>query len=291
MSKRRYRLLLPALCLMLGLLGCGSGNTAQNSINVEGLDKLGDIQVISREDGSGTRSAFAQLVDFEGGSAEQSDLTREDAQIANDAQAVMEAVQQNTAAIGYVSKGALSGQDGVKVLSVGGVSDDKKNYPLSRSFYVAYCGELSELEQDFLTYIHSAGQEIIGESYTPVAKSNTFLSNKASGSISIKGSTSVAPLMENLAETYQSYNPNASITVEASDSTDGLTQAMAGTCDFGMSSRDLKDYEAELLDYEAIAQDDIAVLVNAENPLEDITIDMLKKIYTGEIKGWDELNA
>lgn len=97
--------------------------------------------------------------------------------------------------------------------------------------------------------------------------------------------------MENLAETYQSYNPNASITVEASDSTDGLTQAMAGTCDFGMSSRDLKDYEAELLDYEAIAQDDIAVLVNAENPLEDITIDMLKKIYTGEIKGWDELNA
>lgn len=78
------------------------------------------------------------------------------------------------------------------------------------------------------------------------------------------------------------------ISVEASDSADGLNRAMSGECDFGMSSRDLKEYEKELLDYEVIAEDKIAVIVNEDNPLESITTETLKNIFTGERKQWAE---
>ncbi len=291
-KKKRIQILLCALGLTAALFGCGSEDTAQSSTSVEGLDALGDIQVIAREDGSGTRSAFAQLVDFEasGAETEQTDLTRDDAKIETTTQNVIADVEEDASAIGYVSGGALTGEENVKTLTVGGVSVEEKNYPLSRSFYIAYSGELSELEEDFLTYIHGAGQEIVGESYTSIAKSSTFLSNQASGTITVAGSTSVAPLMEALIEGYQSYNPNATITVEATDSTDGLTQAMQGSCDLGMSSRDLESYEKELLNYEIIAQDSIAVIVNADNPLEDISLDALQRIYTGDVQAWEELN-
>ena len=177
-------------------------------------------------------------------------------------------LEANPSAIGYVSGGALQDVEGVKSLSVNGISTEAQEgaYPLSRNFYLAYCGKLNDLEQDFLTYIHSEGQEIVGEVYIPVAKSNTFLSNQAEGTIRITGSTSIARLLEQ------------------------LTQAMSGSCDFGMSSRALKDYEMELLDYEMIAEDNIAVIVNEENPIEDISLTDLRSIYVGDIETWQELN-
>lgn len=296
MKKRSKASLVLAVCLLFGLAGCGAGAGSTGKQTVEGLDKLGNIQVIAREDGSGTRSAFAQMVGLMQSSAEteQSDETRTDAQIAESTDDVVEAVAADKAAIGYVSAGALTDDHTqIKQLTIDGsaAGNAKNNYPLSRSFYLAYSGTLSDAAQDFLTYVHGAGQALVAETYTPVAKSSTFLSSKASGSISIVGSTSVAPLIQQLAEAYQEYNPNVSITVEATDSSDGLTRAMSGECDLGMSSRDLKDYEQELLDYESIAQDDIAVIVQADNPLSDISLDLLKQIYTGDFKAWSELNS
>ena len=123
-----------------------------------------------------------------------------------------------------------------------------------------------------------------------MAKSSSVLSNKATGEITIEGSTSVAPLMEKLAEAYEQINTNAKITVTATDSSKGLTKAMSGECDFGMSSRNLKDYEKELLDYETIARDNIVVIVEENNPLDDITLEALKLIYTGELRNWNDLN-
>ena len=117
-----------------------------------------------------------------------------------------------------------------------------------------------------------------------MAKSSSFLSNKATGEITIEGSTSVAPLMEKLAEAYEQINTNAKITVTATDS------SKSGECDFGMSSRNLKDYEKELLDYETIARDNIVVIVEENNPLDDITLEALKLIYTGELRNWNDLN-
>ncbi|SHK05370.1 substrate-binding domain-containing protein [Hespellia stercorisuis] len=295
MRKRRIGGCLLAFCIMIGAAGCADGKGTDSAAKVDGLDKLGAIQVISREEGSGTRSAFAQLADFEadgeGGSA--TDKTRSDAEIVNNADEVIAAVVKNASAVGYVSEGALADDQTVNVLNIDGksVQDTNGKYPLSRSFYLAYNGELSDLEQDFMTYVHSLGQEIVAETYEPVAKSSSFLSNKAEGVIKIDGSTSVAPLMEKLATAYMEINPNAVIQVTESDSTKGMNQAMSGECNLGMASRDLKDYEKELLDYEAIAQDDIAVIVNTDNPLKDITLKDLKDIYTGDMKAWEELNS
>jgi phosphate transport system substrate-binding protein len=294
MSKYKKLMCLLAMGAVLGITGCGSSDNTQETAAVEGLDKMGDVQVIAREAGSGTRSTFAQLADFEsdGEDSSLSDLTTEDAVIANNAAEVIEKVEENKTAIGYVSQGALEGNENLKTLKIGGVSyEDDKTYPLSRSFYLAYSGELDDLEQDFLVYVHGAGQEIVSESYVSVAKSSSFLSNMATGTLTIEGSTSVAPLMQELVEAYEQINTNAQITVTETDSTQGLTQAMSGECDFGMSSRDLKDYETELLDYETIAKDNIVVVIGKDNPLEDISLDELKSIYTGETKTWGQLNS
>lgn len=77
--------------------------------------------------------------------------------------------------------------------------------------------------------------------------------------------------------------------MKQTDSSDGIRQTMQGKCDLGMSSRDLKDNEKEILDYESIARDEIAVIVNKENPLEDISMEQLEKIYTGKITEWQKL--
>ncbi|MDD6207246.1 MAG: substrate-binding domain-containing protein [Clostridiales bacterium] len=293
MKLKKILCMLLCMSLVLALPGCQSQEpaSAQNK-EIEGLDKLGDVQVVSREEGSGTRSTFAELAGFSGTDEEKTDRTTKSATIANDAEEVQNLVSQNQSAIGYVSLGTFEENDPIKALKVNGVaaSLEEKSYPLSRTFYLAYCGKRNELEQDFLSYVHGAGQSIVAESYMPVAKSSQFLSNQKKGTIRIGGSTSVAPLMEKLAKAYMEINPNADIIVEASDSGDGLTRAMSGELDFGMSSRDLKDYEMELLDYEEIAKDQIVLVVNAGNPLEDISMDNLKKIFTGEYEQWNELN-
>lgn len=285
----KQRVCLAALCLLLGLSACGGAQSTQTA-PAEGLDKLGEITVVAREDGSGTRGAVAELVGIvnEQANAAQSDLTREDAQIADNAEAVLDLIGQDSAAIGYVSRAAVDSADGVKAVSINGSAIDDKAYPLRRSFYLAYTGTQSELQEDFLRYVRTAGQEIVGENYLAVAKNSSFLSNRAAGTLTITGSTSVAPLMEQLAEAYRKYNPNAEISITETDSTDGLNQAMSGSCNLGMSSRDLKDYEAELLDCEIIAQDDIAVVVNADNPMENLSIDQLRSILTGETARWQD---
>lgn len=294
MKIRKRVLVLLIMCMVLGITGCSANTSEQTMEPVEGLEQLGGIQAVAREEGSGTRNAFAQLLEFETENPEEqkTDLTRTDARIEQNAESVITAVKEDPAAIGYVSRGALGEEKGVKILSVNGkgVDENSGKYPLSRSFYLAYGGKLTELKQDFLIYVHGAGQEIVAKTYEPVGKSSTFLSNKPAGTIRISGSTSVAPLMEELAKDYQEKNPNAKIQITQSDSTDGLTQAMTGKCDFGMSSRELKDYEKELLDYELIANDNIAVIVNPNNPMENITMDLLKKIYTGKLNKWTEIN-
>lgn len=292
--RSRKMLFLFSFMFLLGLLaGCNSSEkSAEQSTKTEGLDELKEIQVISREEGSGTRSAFAELSGFLKNEEGKTDLTTDRAQFAEDAGQVCEMVAENPSAIGYLSLAGVPEDGSVKVLKVDGLKADfsEKSYPLGRTFYLTYSGQLNELEEDFLTYIHGKGQEIVERSYVPVAKSSTFLSNQAEGRIRIGGSTSVKPLIMELAENYMAFNPNAEILVESSDSGDGLTRTMSGELDFGMASRDLKDYEMELLDYEAIAKDDIAVIVNPDNPLEDLTTDDLKKIFTGEYLRWDELN-
>ena len=99
----------------------------------------------------------------------------------------------------------------------------------------------------------------------------------------------MATLMKEIADAYMKINTHATIQVTVTDSTKGLNSVMSGKCDIAMSSRDLKDYEKELLNYNTVAKDKIAVIVNQKNPLSDITLYMLKNIYTGGVKNWEDL--
>ena len=282
-------LLITGALLMTGSTGC-SKQAADTKQKVEGLDKLGQIGVISREEGSGTRGTFAQLAGFVQENTDK-DQTVKDAQIADDTASVLNMVGSDRSAIGYGSAGIMVSDSQVKVLSVGGVEPGKNNagYPLSRSFYLVWSGKLNDVEDDFMRYIRGAGQEIVSQSYTAVGKQSSFLSLKPKGKITVTGSTSVGPLLECLAEEYMKLNPKAVITVKQTDSSDGIRQTMQGKCDLGMISRDLKDNEKEILDYESIARDEIAVIVNKENPFEDISLEQLEKIYTGKITEWQKL--
>ena len=94
-----------------------------------------------------------------------------------------------------------------------------------------------------------------------------------------------------IADAYMKLNPNADVEVVETDSTNGLTGTMDGTYDLGMSSRDLKDYEKELLESVVIAKDEIQVIVNKDNPLSNIASANLKNIYTGQIQNWKDLKA
>lgn len=282
-------LLITGALLMTGSTGC-SKQAADTKQKVEGLDKLGQIKVISREEGSGTRGTFAQLAGFVQENTDK-DQTVKNAKIADDTASVLNMVGSDRSAIGYGSAGIMVSDSQVKVLSVGGVESGQNNagYPLSRSFYLVWNGKLNDVEDDFMRYIRGAGQEIVSQSYTAVGKQSSFLSLKPKGKITVTGSTSVGPLLECLAEEYMKLNPKAVITVKQTDSSDGIRQTMQGKCNFGMSSRDLKDNEKEILDYESIARDEIAVIVNKENPLEDISMEQLEKIYTGKITEWQKL--
>ena len=282
MAKKYLLINLALLLAVITISGCSGGEQTKKT-ETAGLDELGKIAVVSREEGSGTRNVFADSLGFFD-AATGLDKTREDCTVVKSGDDVLEAVASDRAAIGYVSAGALDESE-TEVHSLT-VEDDK----LDRKFYLAYSGELSELEQDFLTYIQGAGQEIVGEKYEPVKKTTTFLSGKPEGSIKIGGSSSVAELMQELVDAYSEINTNARIEVIVTDSTNGLTGAMSGTYDLGMSSRDLKDYEKELLESVAIARDEIAVVVNKDNPLEAISAEELKDIYTGRIIDWKELN-
>ena len=132
------------------------------------------------------------------------------------------------------------------------------------------------------------GQQIVEDNkYIKINESaEAFESNDASGKVVVAGSSSVTPVMEKLAEAYQKLNPNVTVEVQQSDSTTGMTSAMEGTCDLGMASRELSDDEAAKLTATAIALDGIAVIVNTENEVSDLSLDQIKQIYVGEITDW-----
>lgn len=268
------------LSMTLCMTACGEQAAA-----LPDLSSMGEIVAVAREEGSGTWSEFERLI---GSSESGTD------QIALSTEEVLEQVVLNENAVGYLALSAAENSDTVKLLAVDGImpnAETVKNgeYPLCRNYYIAYTGEMNEVETDFMSYLLSAGQELVGQSCIPVKKATSFLSNGSAGTIIICGSSSVAPLMEQLAEDYKSYNPNAAICIETSDSSSGLTSAIRRECDFAMSSRTLKDYEEELLEARTIALDGIAVAVNASNPLESLTSKQLKEIYDGTVLQWDDL--
>ena len=117
-----------------------------------------------------------------------------------------------------------------------------------------------------------------------------FASNSAEGKVVVAGSSSVTPVMEKLKEAYGAVNAAVEIEIQESDSTTGMTNALEGTCDIGMASRELKDSETEGgLTGTVIAMDGIAVVINNGNPTSDLSKDDVNGIFRGEITTWDEI--
>lgn len=280
--------------------GCGSTSSSSNGSSDAGsdaakFDASKTISVVTREEGSGTRDAFTELTGVlvkDGDN--KTDNTTTSAVTINSTEAVITNVKDNEAAIGYISLGSLN--DTVKALKIGGVeatADNVKSgdYAVSRPFNIAYKGELSDVAQDFVDYIMSSdGQKIVSDNgYVTVAENAAYSGKKPSGKISVAGSSSVSPVMEKLAEAYQKVNTNAKVEIQTSDSSAGMQSAMGGTCDIGMASRDLKDEEKSALKVETIAKDGIAVIVNNANTCDDLTLDQVKSIYTGETTVWSDI--
>ena len=280
--------------------GCGGASSSSNGSSDAGsdaakFDASKTISVVTREEGSGTRDAFTELTGVlvkDGDN--KTDNTTTSAVTINSTEAVITNVKDNEAAIGYISLGSLN--DTVKALKIGGVeatADNVKSgdYAVSRPFNIAYKGELSDVAQDFVDYIMSSDvQKIVSDNgYVTVSENAAYSGKKPSGKISVAGSSSVSPVMEKLAEAYQKVNTNAKVEIQTSDSSAGMQSAMGGTCDIGMASRDLKDEEKSALKVETIAKDGIAVIVNNANTCDDLTLDQVKSIYTGETTVWSDI--
>lgn len=277
-----------------------NGNTAADTNNDNSGDTAAfteDISVLSREDGSGTRGAFIELtgVEQKDSDGNKIDHTIDTAEITNSTSVMMATAAGNKAAIGYISLGSLN--DTVKALKVDGVEATAENvkngtYTLSRPFNIATKGDVSEVAQDFIDFIMSdEGQKVVEDNHC-ISEGSTgaYAGSKPSGSITVAGSSSVTPVMEKLKEAYLAVNPNASIEIQQSDSTTGMNSVKEGICDIGMASRELKDSEKEAgLTPTVIALDGIAVIVNNDNPTDNITTEQIMKIYTGEITSWADV--
>ena len=290
--------------MVFSMAGCGSnggnseGGSSDSGSGSDASATSGTISVLSREEGSGTRGAFVELfgVEEENADGEKVDNTTVDAQVTNSTAVMMTTVAGDPQAIGYISLGSLD--DSVKALKVDGADATAENvkngtYKVSRPFNIVTNDDLSDVAQDFIDYILSSdGQAIVEkENYIAVDDAaEAYAGSSPEGNVVVAGSSSVTPVMEKLKEGYEAVNPNASIEIQQSDSTTGVEQAISGVCDIGMASRELKDSEtSEGITGTQIAIDGIAVIVNNENSMTDITSDQVKQIYTGEVTNWEDL--
>lgn len=272
-----------------------SSKTSNKEKTASDWDETRDISVVSREDGSGTRGAFVELFGIEEKiDGEKMDMTTEEASITNSTSVMMTSVAQDEYAIGYISLGSLD--DSIKALMIDGTEANAENikagtYKVSRPFNIAAKEGLSDAAQDFINFILSPdGQKVVADNnYISLDDTAAYTSNGASGKVVISGSSSVAPVMEKLKEAYAAVNSQAEIEIQTSDSTTGMQNAIDGVCDIGMASRELKDSELEAgLTPTVIALDGIAVIVNNNNPTDEMTSDQVKSIFTGDYFTWDE---
>lgn len=255
------------------------------------------ISVMSREDGSGTRGAFIELFGIEkkDSNGKKVDYTTDEAAITNSTAVMLTSVAGDRYAIGYVSLGSLN--NSVKAVKIDGTVPSIANinngtYKISRPFNIAIKKGLSDVAQDFVNFILSSeGQNVIAANKYIQVPSKAYNSSKSSGKVVVAGSSSVSPVMEKLIESYKKVNPNAKIELQTSDSTTGVTNAINGTCDIGMASRSLKDTEkAKGVQEITIAIDGIAVIVNKENPTNNLTKTQVEQIFTGNTTKWNEVN-
>ena len=294
-------ILLGVMALSFGV-GCGS-NSGSDSGSDSGSNggsenTLTPINVVSRESGSGTRGAFVEITGVleKDSSGNSVDRTFDNAIIQNGTNAIITTVSNDKNAIGYISIGSLN--DTIKALDVDGVSPTAENvqngsYKIARPFNITFTEDISDLAQDFVNYILSSdGQAVVVSSgYTQASNEETsYTPSNMSGIITVVGSTSVNPVMEKLAEAYMALNPDVSIEIQSVGSSAGVQASIDKTADIGMASREIRDSESAQVSYLPIAIDGIAMIVNKDSQVSNITLEDIRLVYTGEKINWEELN-
>ena len=277
---------------LVGLSACGSTANGDNEAG------LGQINVVTREDGSGTRGAFIELFGLEekNSDGEKVDLTTQNAIVTNSTSVMLTTVAEDGSAIGYASLGSLN--DSVKVVDIDGAEATVENikdgsYKVSRPFNIVTKDDPNEAAKDFINFILSSeGQAIVEKSgYIPLDDNGSYKSSVNSGKVVISGSSSVTPVMEKLKEAYAKVNPDVTIEIQQSDSSTGVANTIDGTADIGMASRELKDTEEkEGVTATVIAMDGIAVIVNDKNEVDDLTSEQVKDIFAGDTTSWEDLS-
>ena len=287
-------LTLAGLTALVGLSACGKSNGGSSSAS---SSASGNISVVSREDGSGTRGAFVELFGVqEEQNGEKVDLTTDKAIVTNSTSVMLTTVAGDKSAIGYTSLGSLD--DTVKVLKIDGTEASVANikagsYKISRPFNIVTKDKISEAAQDFINFILSSdGQAVVEENgYIPLDDTKAYQSSVDSGKVVVSGSSSVTPVMEKLKEAYSKVNSKVEVEIQQSDSSTGITNAIEGTADIGMASRDLKDEETSKgVSSTVIAMDGIAVIINKDNKVDGLTSEQVKTIFTGKTTSWDGLS-
>jgi phosphate transport system substrate-binding protein len=250
------------------------------------------ITVVSREEGSGTRAAFEELVmaccDAEKVITENALLQQSNGQVRT-------TVATTPNSIGYLSFGFLD--DTVKGVKINGVlplviNVKAGNYPIFRPLNMLTNGDPDELSQAFLDFVLGPdGQAIVGEDYITVSYEPP---TNLSGQIQLAGSTTVQPLAEVLATAFMELNPGLTIDIQGGGSSVGVTSAGEGTVDIGNASRNIKASEFEAfpnLQVFKIAFDGIAVVVNPGVGELDLTPAQVQSIFAGEITNFSEVGG
>lgn len=306
MNWKKYISLVCAAMMTLSLTACGSTSepatsdttsttTKQEDSNTEGsFDATREITVISREASSGTRSAFDELMNIKVKEGDtEKDMLFPEAVIVNSTDEVSSKVEVDPFAIGYTSLGSVNDQ--VKALKVDGSEATEENvkagtYQISRNLLIATNGEPTDLAADFIRFMQSTqGQQIVADTGFIKANESTeeYMASGVSGKITMSGSTSCEKPMEKMKEAYQTLNPDVTIEINYSGSGAGIQDVLAQKVDIAMASRDLTEEEAATLVPVVFAHDGIAVIVNKDNPISEITSQQITNIFTGTYRTWD----
>lgn len=292
-NRKLLSIISSAVLLTLAFTGCAK---EQAPAGESAFDAEKDITVVARDAASGTRGAFHEIMGIiqKQGDTEVDNLVVGALEF-DGTDKVITAVEGDKYGIGYISLGSVS--DRTKAVAVDGVEPTVENvksgeYTVARPFLLVTKGEESELVKDFLSFAESIqGQQITTEmKYISAAEeSKEYTASGMSGTIKVAGSTSVTPLMEKLQEAYKVLNPDVTFEMQSNGSSQGIKAAIDGSYDIGMSSRELKEEEANQLNRHILAIDGIAVIINNENPADNITSQDITSIYTGEITQWSEV--
>jgi phosphate transport system substrate-binding protein len=264
--------------LVLAISACGGNGVAK-------FDASKNISVVAREDGSGTKAAFMELIGLKGKPDPVNII------IQTGTAGVLAEVKSNPAAIAYDSLGYVT--DEVKILKVDGVEatiDNIKNstYKISRPLSVVYKESSLDdaVNKAFFTFLQSSdAQKIISDGgYVPLVDNapSYVIDGALSGGIDVSGSTSLQPLMIDLSAAVEKLQPNIKVNVSGGGSGTGYKNASEGVSAFGDISEEFSQDKAPGCISYTVCKDGIAVIVNKNNPIDNITIEQLKNIYDAD---------